>query len=157
MKTSGTPLTRQGHAFLWQLGMTGLLAMTWVGIGTAQSTETPMQVGAGGQSAEAPTFKVLYAFKGGTDGFLPVGVILDAAGNLFGTTRGDGIAGHAGGNVYERKADGTFNVLYNFCSAEKCTDGNFPYGPLLLDTTGALYGTTEAGGTSAGTVFKLTP
>ena len=49
-------------------------------------------------------------------------------------------------------------VLYTFCSVSNCTDGVSPFGPLVFDRSGNLYGTTEAGGTnSMGTVFKLTP
>ncbi len=55
-------------------------------------------------------------------------------------------------------AAGKEKVLYTFCSVSNCTDGVSPFGPLVFDRSGNLYGTTEAGGTnSVGTVFKLTP
>jgi uncharacterized repeat protein (TIGR03803 family) len=47
-------------------------------------------------------------------------------------------------------------VLYRFCADASCTDGQMPYGGLILDNAGALYGTTEQGGANGGgTVFKL--
>jgi len=55
-------------------------------------------------------------------------------------------------------AAGKEKVLYTFCSASNCTDGVSPFGPLVFDRNGNLYGTTEAGGTNGtGTVFKLKP
>ncbi len=50
-----------------------------------------------------------------------------------------------------------YQVLYSFCSAPNCTDGENPAGGLILDAAGNLYGTTSAGGTViyGGTVFKL--
>lgn len=56
----------------------------------------------------------------------------------------------------------TYSVLYSFCSQPKCADGANPYAGLVQDKTGALYGTTNAGGSysacwqyGCGTVFKL--
>jgi uncharacterized repeat protein (TIGR03803 family) len=49
----------------------------------------------------------------------------------------------------------TEKVLYSFVGG---ADGSRPIAGLIFDTSGALYGTTEFGGSSAlGTVFKLTP
>jgi uncharacterized repeat protein (TIGR03803 family) len=51
-------------------------------------------------------------------------------------------------------------VLYNFCSLPNCTDGSSPSGPLIKDSSGNFYGTTqtsdenESGG---GTVYRLSP
>lgn len=54
-------------------------------------------------------------------------------------------------------------VLYNFCSASGCSDGWFPQGTLVFDSSGSLYGTTYDGGIQdptncnqeCGTVFEL--
>jgi uncharacterized repeat protein (TIGR03803 family) len=52
-----------------------------------------------------------------------------------------------------------FSVLYTFTwSFQTTNDGAFPYGSLLQDSAGNLYGTTNGGGSIAnGTVWKLTP
>ncbi len=49
-------------------------------------------------------------------------------------------------------------ILYRFCSQSNCADGQYPFGSLLADDAGNLYGTTSAGGAyGLGVVFKLTP
>jgi uncharacterized repeat protein (TIGR03803 family) len=116
---------------------------------------------AGGASGEGTVFKVgqsgthtvLYSFKGGSDGANPyVGVIRDAAGNLYGTTANGGASGL--GTVFKLTKTGKETVLYSFAGG---SDGCYPYGGLLRDAAGNLYGTTEVCGASGvGTVFKLT-
>jgi uncharacterized repeat protein (TIGR03803 family) len=95
-----------------------------------------------------------------TDGYYPeVGLIMDGAGNLYGTT--DGGRGYGGGTVFKLAPSGagwTETVLYNFCSQTNCTDGYNPQAGLIMDGSGNLYGTTDGGGShSWGTVFKLAP
>lgn len=54
----------------------------------------------------------------------------------------------------------TLKILHSFpyCSADSCADGSGPYGNLVRDSAGNLYGTTNDGGTNAqGTVFQLRP
>jgi uncharacterized repeat protein (TIGR03803 family) len=49
------------------------------------------------------------------------------------------------------------SVLYNFCSATSCVDGEQPQGSLVADASGHLYGTTYYGGTNGlGEVYELT-
>ncbi len=106
------------------------------------------------------TETVLYSFRSGTDGAVPgAGLIFDAAGSLYGTTTA---GGPNNGTVFEltpTAGEGwTEQVLYRFCSQANCADGQYPYGGLIFDAAGNLYGTTEFGGTNGyGTVFKLTP
>lgn len=106
------------------------------------------------------TETLLHTFHdvGGGDGSDPrSGLILDSAGNLYGSTLFGGTLG--GGTVYELSpstgGSWTETILYNF--ANDNTDGGFPSGgSLIFDSTGNLYGATTAGGpTSGGTVFKL--
>ncbi len=100
----------------------------------------------------------LYYFAGGADGDSPqAGVIFDRAGNLYGTTVGGG-TGNCG-TVYKLSPSGSGNwtktTLYNF----QCTsDGSAPYGGLIFDSAGNLYGTTNFGGANmVGTVYELSP
>ena len=94
----------------------------------------------------------------GSDGLDPeAGLIADSAGNLYGTTLGGATAGcdvPACGVVFKISTDGTETVLYAFKGG---SDGDVPVASLIADSSGSLYGTTEAGGASgSGTVFKLT-
>jgi len=109
------------------------------------------------------TEETLYAFPPtGVHGNSPYpGVIFDNSGNLYGTTFYGGAYGgssyNAGGTVFElipQPGGGwTEKLLHSFGNG---TDGYFPYGGLILDTTGNLYGTTTQGGAlSKGTVFEL--
>lgn len=109
---------------------------------------------------------VLHNFGNDQDGLSPfAGVVMDAGGNLYGTTTYGGSA--EAGIAFQLSPNGdgswTETVLHNFCSAG-CTDGENPYGPLTLDAAGNVYGTTSSGGNiecfpqfGCGTVFKLTP
>ena len=84
-------------------------------------------------------------------------MILDNQGNLYGTNFGDQV-GHFG-YIYEISG-GQFSILYNF---QGMPDGQNPNGPLVLDESGNLLGTTYQGGTFSGnreglgTVFELSP
>ena len=87
---------------------------------------------------------VLWTFTGGNDGAEPTcTLILDAAGNLFGTTDGGGTG--VVGTVFELsppvsgKHAWTETVLYNFTGNN---DGGEPYGRVLFGSDGDLYGTT---------------
>lgn len=101
------------------------------------------------------TETVLYRF-GNADGAVPMaGLIMDKAGNFYGTTLYGGTRSE--GVVYRFTADGKETVLYRFSGAgEVCSDGCGPFGELVRDTAGNLYGATQNGGTyDFGTVFKL--
>jgi hypothetical protein len=101
---------------------------------------------------------VLHAFAGGKDGGGSfAGLIMDAAGNLYGTTRG--------GTVFELTPTKTGRwketVLYSFCSLTNCADGADPWSNLIFDPAGNLYGTTYNGGggtcvSGCGVVYELT-
>jgi uncharacterized repeat protein (TIGR03803 family) len=112
-------------------------------------------------------FNVLYTFgSGGTsDGSLPSGkLVMDAAGNLYGTTESGGE--NDDGTVFELSpgTGGTWTetVLYSFCSQVQCADGQQPMAGLIIDEQGNLYGTTMLGGHKDniccwGVVFELSP
>ena len=105
------------------------------------------------QTAAAQTFSVLYSFNGSGDGRLPVSpVILDAAGNVYGTAGGGGL-GSDTGTVFELNSTGQETTLYEFTGTP---DGSIPQAGLFRDATGNLYGTTRWGGVSdLGTVFEV--
>jgi uncharacterized repeat protein (TIGR03803 family) len=117
----------------------------------------------------AYTESVVYRFRGGTDGAGPNGTLIaDRNGALYGTAPGGGSTQFcdAGcGTVFKLTPTRTGYVestLYSFCKATNCPDGAEPFGGLIEDRSGALYGTTYLGGGSGahlccGTVFKLTP
>ncbi|MGC9237993.1 MAG: choice-of-anchor tandem repeat GloVer-containing protein, partial [Thiomonas sp.] len=97
---------------------------------------------------------VLHSFGAGTDGNTPyAGLVMDASGNLYGTTSSGGANGY--GTVFKITTAGVESVLHSFGSG---TDGNTPLAGLVMDASGNLYGTTDAGGANNnGTVFKITP
>ena len=104
------------------------------------------------------TFSVLYNFHNGingiNDGGSPEGgLVMDAAGNLYGTTGSGGTGG--GGTVFELSPSGggwTFSVIASL-SGYHGSVGN-----LAFDGAGNLYGTTrDDGAYHYGNVFKLTP
>lgn len=106
---------------------------------------------------------VLHSFAGGADGaILEGGAVVDAAGNIYGTTVEGGLVSKtcsAGcGTVFEIDASGTKTVLHTFAGPP---DGALPEASLVRDAGGNLYGTTVFGGTSkackspCGTVFEL--
>jgi hypothetical protein len=113
------------------------------------------------------TASILHNFGNGTDGNLPYsGVVLDRAGNVYGTTAFGGTGtpeecGSTCGTVYQlMPSNGGWveNVLVDFDG----TNGRGPYGNLIIDASGNLYGTTDSGGqiggnNGDGVVFKLAP
>lgn len=102
--------------------------------------------------------RILHNFTNGADGGYPLaGVILDTAGNIYGTTQQGGIVSSNCGSgscgvVFELvKADNwQETVLYSFSGK---SDGSGPVAPLLVDSVGNLYGTAEGGGTFVGCYY----
>ncbi|HEY2473560.1 MAG TPA: choice-of-anchor tandem repeat GloVer-containing protein [Candidatus Cybelea sp.] len=108
---------------------------------------------------------VLYSFTGGSDGGRPYkGVIRNSAGNLFGVAYVGGGSGclNGCGTVFELSSGGTLTTLYRFKGAN---DGGNPYGGLVMDSAGNLYGTAQnygnvncnkkGGNPGCGTVFRF--
>ncbi|HEX4078186.1 MAG TPA: choice-of-anchor tandem repeat GloVer-containing protein [Rhizomicrobium sp.] len=111
------------------------------------------------------TETVLHSFAAGGDGYSPGdGLVMDAAGNLYGTTLqggGRGCGGDGCGTVFKLAPDGMKTVLYAFGGGD---DGDGPAAQPIMDKSGNLYGTTVGGGgtgcapfAGCGTVFKITP
>jgi len=106
------------------------------------------------------TETVLHSFGGSGDGYSPnSGLVMDSSGNLYGTTFYGGA--HSAGTAYEITSSGTESVLHSFAGG--ASDGSYPIGAMIIDSSGNLYGTTEFGGSSncagngCGAVFKLVP
>jgi uncharacterized repeat protein (TIGR03803 family) len=101
---------------------------------------------------------VLHSFNGTTDGKFPTAnLILDPAGNVYGTTSLGG-PGSGSGTVFAYTTGGQFITLHTFTGG---ADGSGPEGSLLLDRKKAvIYGTTVGGGDptcQCGIVFSIAP
>jgi uncharacterized repeat protein (TIGR03803 family) len=98
------------------------------------------------------TETILHAFGGVPDGCSPATAsITDTEGNLAGTTSNCGAHGY--GTVFALVGYGADGILYSFAGSP---DGSHPYGGLVMDKKGNLYGTTAYGGAYGyGTVFEL--
>jgi uncharacterized repeat protein (TIGR03803 family) len=121
--------------------------------------------------------KLLHSFKHSKlDGFTPSlgNLVMDAAGNIYGTTAAGGAnvspaCNQGCGTVFELSPAGdghyTEKILHNF--NDNGTDGKNPAAGVILDSLGNLYGTTPTGGTGGckfgkevtgcGTLFELSP
>lgn len=100
------------------------------------------------------TETVLHNFNG-TDGDEPLGgLVLDASGNVYGTTNHGGPGGGGGGKVFQLTPSGgswMLNLLYGFSGVAG------PWGDMIMDSSGAIYGTTVQDGVFGfGSIFKLT-
>jgi uncharacterized repeat protein (TIGR03803 family) len=103
------------------------------------------------------TETVLHSFTGGDDGSIPGygAVVFDRAGNLYGTTVYGGA--NSGGVLYEltHSQNGwTESVAYDMSAG---TTGTMPYGGVIFDSSGNLYGTAAEAGGGSGAVYKLLP
>jgi uncharacterized repeat protein (TIGR03803 family) len=114
-------------------------------------------------------YSVLYNFCSQNycyDGASPSSsLILDASGNLFGTTYYGGMGQLdrdeiGGGTVFRITPNKTYSVVQNFCSMSNCSDGEYPAAGVVMDATGSVYGTTQLGGSHGsmflgGTVYRV--
>jgi len=103
------------------------------------------------------SFGLLYSLTG--TAYLPGSygsLTMDANGNLYGTTKQDGA--HGQGSVFKLTPSNggwTETDLYDFTGG---TDGGVPYGSVLVDANGNLYGTASQGGAKGyGVVWEITP
>jgi len=116
----------------------------------------------------AQDYRVLHSFAGPpNDGAKPEGgLVLDANGNLYGTTNSGGAFTNSGdctvfgcGTVFQLDPAGNLTVLHSFSG--RSDDGKGPVGSLIRDSAGNLYGTTQFGSSypcqpaACGTVFRL--
>jgi uncharacterized repeat protein (TIGR03803 family) len=116
--------------------------------GGANGFGTVFEVDASGKES------VLYSFNATNSGVTPAaGVIRDADGNIYGTTPTGGLGKF--GVAFKLNPTGVETAIHIFNGARG--DGAAPYGELIQDSAGKLYGTTSSGGEPGyGQVFKLT-
>ena len=118
----------------------------------------------------ADNFSVIYALTnpGGQGSFMGPGpaakLMMDTAGNLYGTTYGDGV--HGFGSVFKLSPSNggwTYTSLHDFTGG---ADGGYPVSDVVMDSAGNLYGTATVGGSfvglcnsgsGCGVVWKITP
>ncbi len=102
----------------------------------------------------------MYSFTGGIFGPF-ASLSMDAAGNIYGTTDGDGAYGY--GNVFKltpMNGGWSYTDLHDFTGG---SDGAYPlYSGVALDASGNLYGTAAGGGSTnctdgCGVVWEITP
>jgi len=89
------------------------------------------------------TETVLHAFGDESDGYSPIGLVMDSKGNLYGNGRG---LGGVAGTVFEIDASDQFTILHAFAG-----QGAIIPGDLILDEQGNLYGS------GSWMVFRITP
>jgi uncharacterized repeat protein (TIGR03803 family) len=119
----------------------------------------PAVLGTRSAQAQDYAYRVLYSFTGADGAYPQAGLVLDAQGNLYGTTANGGdlacLAPHGCGTVFKVDTAGKETVLYSFTGG---ADAVHPQAGLVLDAQGNLYGTTVGGGAyGVGTVFKVDP
>ena len=106
---------------------------------------------------------VLHRFTGGSDGGFGIydaspfagTLVLDQAGNIYGTTPIGGAYGY--GVVFELALSGgswTETVLWNFTGG---SDGSYPLSGVIFDSAGNLYGTASGIGGGGASVYELSP
>ncbi len=102
------------------------------------------------------TETVLYSFGTGSDGATPVAGVILRGTNIYGTTSAGGPYGY--GTIFQLTHSGaawTETIIHNF---EDGDDGAIPYGGLIADKLGNLYGAATEGGTGGGgTIYELSP
>jgi uncharacterized repeat protein (TIGR03803 family) len=113
-------------------------------------------------SSSGWNYSLIYSFAGSYPQQGPLNpLLLDANGNLFGTTYSDGLYG--AGSVFKLTPSGggrTYTSLHDFTGAGP--DAGYPQGGLVMDADGNLYGTASMGGSGCGGVgcgliFEITP
>ena len=102
--------------------------------------------------------KTVYAFEGGTDGWLPYAGVIAVKGALYGTTcaGGTGPCDQGCGTVFSvNPSTDAETILHDFQGG---SDGELPVAGLIAKA-GKLYGTTNLGddANNDGTVFEISP
>jgi uncharacterized repeat protein (TIGR03803 family) len=150
-------MTRTPSLVRWRFAL--LLAFIAVAVAQLRDPASARRLPPNAMSA----YSIMYAFQGGCDGENPYAALLPANNGIFyGTTFFGGCGSEAGaGTVFELIPSGRGfeeRQLFGFPN-NALPGGSNPVAPLIMNASGALFGTTSNGGGNmkAGTVFKLTP
>ena len=118
-------------------------------------------------AASGQTFRVIHTFSGAADGSTPnATMVMDQAGNLYGTTSyGGAQPGFAGfGIVFKLVRRNSAWILSPAYTFQGGSDGVYPGASVVIGPNGILYGTTSLGGNpgcpagmGCGTVYQLQP
>ena len=126
----------------------GAVALFLAGCSGASGTSLNLIAGTPNMRHHARSaYRVLYSFKGGSDGAVPQASLLNFKGRLYGTTSDGGAYGS--GTVFAVTTSGHETVLHSFGGS---SDGAVPVAE-LVNFNGALYGTTVVGGGGHGCEF----
>jgi len=108
-------------------------------------------------SLVAPTYSgfnysEIYHFENVTSGGGPLGTLLLANnGNLYGTAVGGGLY-QCGTAFVINPYDDNVTVIHHF----DCSNGSYPFAPLIEGPDGTIFGATQAGGKNdKGTIFRI--
>jgi uncharacterized repeat protein (TIGR03803 family) len=178
-----------GDGIIFKMTPGGLLTNLYSFIGSSNGT-TPAgaltlgtdgnfygMTGTGGAYTNGNVFRMtpeglltnLYSFTGGTDGYSPVGQLVQGTdGNFYGATESNHIAGYPFyGTIFKITPGGALTTLYALNPWEVLTDGTYPFAGLIQGSDGNFYGTTSNGfsgndngilfNNTNGTVFQITP
>jgi uncharacterized repeat protein (TIGR03803 family) len=119
------------------------------GSGRCQRNQQVVGCGAVFKLDHAGNETVLYSFDG-VHGAGPSGLVRDSQGNFYGVAGGSG--SYKYGIVFEVSAAGKESVLHRFTGG---SDGGYPFGGVILDSSGNLYGLTQNASYGFGTIFKV--
>jgi uncharacterized repeat protein (TIGR03803 family) len=160
IQTQGDYMTKTAQHREWNSGIRRRLASAALTLAVVLGLGAISTHSAQAQANQPATYKetVLYSFTGGS-GAVPLGVVMDGKGNLYGTTTFGGASN--AGVVFKVSKSGKETVLYSFTGG---ADGGNPFGGVIFDAKGNLYGDTNLGGDlsgcngrGCGVVFKLSP
>jgi len=104
----------------------------------------------------AGKIKILHSFQNAPDGAWPYfgSLVRGSSGSLYGTTNYGGASGILG-TIFKVDSTGKESVIYSFNANQ---GGAYPFGGLIADQSGNLYGTAQIGGQyNSGTVYRLNP